>query len=652
MKRQIVCVALLTVLPIAPCAAAELPPLIPREVLFGNPDRASPKISPDGKYLAYLAPDQGVLNVWVRTLGQNDDHVVTNDRQHGIRGYFWARNNEQILYIQDKNGDENWHLYSVMLDTNEVRDLTPFPGVQARVVATALSHPNEILVRINKRDPEIHDVYRVDLRTGQLALEVENHEGFVGWTADHDLRVRAALSVTPAGGTALAVRDDSAADWRTLITWAPKDVLTSGPVSFTADGKAMYIISSAGTNTAELREISLGTGQEKTLASDRQADVARVLIHPVNHTIQAVGFNKERIHWMVLDQSLRQDFVAIKRIRRGDFYFLNRDVADKTWLIAFETDDGPIHYYTFDRGTRTATRLFSNREALECLTLAKMVPISFRSRDGLLIHGYFTKPPGLVAKKLPMVLLVHGGPWRRDSWGYNGTVQWLANRGYAVLQVNFRGSIGYGKAFINAADREWGGKMHDDLIDGVRWAIHKRLADPQRIAIFGTSFGGYATLVGLAFTPEVFCCGVDISGHSNLITFVKEMPPYLKPIELLLFDRIGHPEKDAEFLRSRSPLFSINNITKPLLIGQGANDPWVRTSETLQIVEGLRKAGKSVQYVEYPDEGHWFARPENRLDFFAKAEKFLAKYLGGRFEKEDRDAGADNPSSTAEPRAD
>jgi dipeptidyl aminopeptidase/acylaminoacyl peptidase len=376
--------------------------------------------------------------------------------------------------------------------------------------------------------------------------------------------------------------------------------------------------------------MDLGTGEERTLASNRHADVYRVIVHPAKHAVEAVAFNKERIRWKVLDDSIKEDFKVIKRMRRGDFNVIDRDHADRTWLIDFTTDVGPVSFYTYDRKTKKAEFLFTNRKALEDVRLAKMEPVSFNACDGLTVHGYLTMPPGIKAKNLPTVLYVRRLPWSRSSWGYHGTAQWLANRGYAVLQVNFRGSRGYGKHFLNAANREWGGEMHCDLVDGVNWAVRKGIADPKRVAIYGGLYGGYSALVGLAFTPDVFCCGVDVSGPSNLITFLKALPPYLEPIEPLLWDRIGHPEKDAEFLKSRSALFSVDRIRKPLLIAQGANDPTVKRSESLQMVEALKAAGKTVEYVEYPDEGHGFTRPENRLDFYARAEKFLARHLGGR----------------------
>ena len=614
-------------------AKADLPPLIPREVLFGNPDKISPNISPDGQRLAYIAPDQGVLNVWVRTVGKTDDRVVTKDRKRGIRSYFWAQNNTHILYIQDKGGDENWHLYSVDLKRNDVKDLTPFEGVQAQVLAVDPAFPNEILIGVNKRNRQLHDVFRVDLRTSKLTLEAQNDQGFIAWSADNNLRIRGGMKMSPNGGFDLMVRDNPDSSWRRLTSWGPQDALGSGAIAFTPDNKGLFILSSTGTNTSELRRIDLSTGKEKLLVSDREADVAGLFMHPIKHTVQAVSFNKDRRSWKVLDPAIEADFAAIRKIHRGDFGIINRDHEDRTWLVGFTLDDGPVSYFAYDRNTKQAKFLFTHRKALADLTLARMEPVSFKATDGLTVHGYLTTPPGIPAKNLPMVLNVHGGPWARDQWGFDTTAQWLANRGYAVLQVNYRGSTGYGKKFLNAANREWAGKMHQDLIDGVDWVVKKGIADPKRVAIFGGSYGGYATLVGLTFTPEKFCCGVDIVGPSNLITWMNTIPPYWKPLEPLLWDRVGHPVKDAEFLKSRSPLFKVDRITKPLLIAQGKNDPRVPVAESIQIVDALKKAGKTVQYVEYPDEGHGFARPENRLDFYAKAEKFLAKHVGGRYEQ-------------------
>ena len=397
-------------LAVCPTASAELPPLIPREVLFGNPDKANPQISPDGKRLAYLAPDEGVLNVWVRSIGKTDDRAVTQDRKRGVRAYFWAQNNEQILYIQDKDGDENWHLYGTKLKGGETKDFTPYPKVQARVEAVDPKFPDEILVSVNVRDPQLHDVYRLDLRRGALRLILQNDEKFVGWTPDHEFQIRGGMKVTDDGGATVHVRDQCDSPWREQLKLGPDDVLTSGPIGFTADGKNLYMINSSGSNTGQLRELDLASGKEKVLASDDTFDVADVMIHPSKYHVEAVGFMGDRLTWKVLDPAVEADFAAIAQIRDGDFRIRSRDRADRVWLVTFEMDNGPVYYYTFDRKSRKAELLFSNRKALEGLTLARMKPIQFNARDGLEVHGYLTLPPGVEAKNLPMVLNVHGGP--------------------------------------------------------------------------------------------------------------------------------------------------------------------------------------------------------------------------------------------------
>ncbi|MFQ5490368.1 MAG: alpha/beta fold hydrolase, partial [Phycisphaerae bacterium] len=566
-------------------------------------------------------------------IGKNDDKVITHDTYRGIRSHFWAHNGRNVLYVQDKGGDENYHVYSVDTKTMDVKDLTPFENVRAMVTATDPNHPNEILVSINNRDPQLHDVYRVDLASGQRTLIEENTQGFLGYQADNNLDLRVAFKSDRAGGMLMMVRDNPDSAWRNFQKVGIEDALSTGPVGFAANNKTLYVTSSIGSNTSQLREVDLADGAERVIAYDETYDVGGTLIHPTKHHVQAVSFNRQRRTWDVVDKSVEADFAALAKVRDGDFSITDRDHADRTWIVAYTMDDGPVYYYAWDRPTQKATLLFSNRKELESVKLSKVKPVSFKADDGMKIYGYLTTPPGVEAKNLPTVLFVHGGPWYRDSWGYNPVIQWLANRGYAVLQVNFRGSTGYGKDYLNAADREWGGKMHQDLIDGVNWIVKKGIADPKKVAIMGGSYGGYATLVGMTFTPDVFCCGVDIVGPSNLITFMNTIPPYWKPWESIWFKRVGDPKTEPEFLMSRSPVTKIDRIKNPLLIGQGKNDPRVNVEESRQMVEGMKKAGKDVEYVEYADEGHGFARPENRLDFFAKSEKFLAKHLGGRYEQ-------------------
>jgi dipeptidyl aminopeptidase/acylaminoacyl peptidase len=517
------------------------------------------------------------------------------------------------------------------LKSKETRNLTPFKGVRAELFPTNPNFPDELLVALNKRDPRHHDVYRVNLKSGEIALDTENREGFADFTADHQHRVRAAHRIRPDGGMEILVRDDPKSPWRRLLEWGPEETF-GGVVGFTPDSKGLYLLSSVEANAARLSEVEIASGKVKVLAQDPQYDLSRVLTNPKKHHVEAAAFARARTEWTVVDKSLEPDFETLRKIRDGDFFVMSRDLEDTVWTVAFTVDDGPVAFYLYERAAKKATLLFTNQPALESHRLAKMQPVSFTSRDGMTLHGYLALPLGVEPKGLPLVLNVHGGPWGRDSWGYRPDVQWLANRGYAVLLVNFRGSTGYGKAHLNAGDRQWGAKMHDDLLDAKAWAVKQGHADPKKICIFGGSYGGYATLVGLAFTPDEFACGVDIVGPSNLITLIKSIPPYWKPMKGVFDRRVGSLEADEEMLKSRSPLFKAEQIKAPLLIGQGANDPRVKQAESDQIVQAMRKNGKEVEYLVFPDEGHGFARPENRLKFYAAAEAFLAKHLGGRAE--------------------
>jgi dipeptidyl aminopeptidase/acylaminoacyl peptidase len=618
--------------------------LIPRDVLFGNPERISPHISPDGTRLAWIAPRDGVLNVWVAPVGATgvdwDAAVtVTDDTDRGIRVFAWAKDGRHLLYLQDTGGDENWRLYDVDLETPTdtgwvKRDLTPYDGVQARIIATRKSHRDEVLVGINRDNPQLHDVYRLDLKTGDLTKLIEN-PGYAGWLADEDMVVRGALAPLPEGGFDLLVRDDAAADWRTLLTISADDAPNSDVLSFTGDGKTLVAISSIGVNTGRLVEIDLdpdSSGQDRVLLEDPDADVTGAILHPDTREPQIGLVLKDRAEYHVLDPAVQADYDAIRVLNTGDPILIGRDEADTTWLVAFNDDARSVRYYAFDRTTRTGSFLFDSRPELARYELARMEPFSFITRDGLTVHGYVTFPPGGGRSGLPAVLDVHGGPQTRDVWGWNPEAQWFANRGYLCIQVNYRGSTGYGKAFVNAGDREWGARMHDDLIDAVGYVVEQGWADRDRVAIYGGSYGGYAALVGAAFTPDVFRCAVDIVGPSNLQTLLETIPPYWAPVKAQLYKRVGNPETDQEFLWSRSPLSRARDIRIPLLIAQGANDPRVKQAESEQIVAALADAGIDYEYLLFPDEGHGFAKPENRLKFYAAAERFLAKYLGGRFE--------------------
>lgn len=609
-----------------------LPKPIPLEVLYGNPERMQPRISPDGKRMSYIAPVDGVLNVWMGTAGGDDFAPVTKDTDRGIRAQAWLHDNRHLLYVQDAGGDENWRVYTVNLDSGEIVDRTPFDGVQARLVGARQHLPNEVLLGLNKDNPELHDVYRLDLATGELT-KVADNPGFLGWVPDADLKVRGAMAPQPDGGFAVLVRDDEDADWRPLVTFASDDALGSAALGFTRDGTGMYLVSSVDANTARLVRMDIASGDTQVLAEDPTYDVVGAEIHPVTREPQMVAFMKDRTEWVVLDEQIREDVEAIQKIHDGDFDVVGRDHADATWLVGFDDDDGPVKYYTYDRASRKATFLFDHRPDLAEYELTAMEPFEITARDGMTLRGYLSFPVGVERKRLPAVLNVHGGPWGRDVWGYDPEAQWLANRGYLCIQVNFRGSTGYGKAFLNAGDREWGGKMHDDLIDTVTWAVEQGYADPERVAIYGGSYGGYAALVGATFTPEVFRCAVAVVGPSNLKTLIETIPPYWKPMIAMWHRRVGDPEKDADFLWSRSPLSRVDDIKIPLLIGHGANDPRVKLSETEQIVEAMKDKGIPHELIVFEDEGHGFAKPENRMTFYRAAERFLAEHLGGRTEE-------------------
>ncbi len=623
--------------------------LIPREVLFGNPERATPRLSPDGIWLAWIAPRRGVLNAWVAPLTAAGidwavARPVTDDTDRGIRRLGWAHDGRHLLYLQDTVGDENWHLHDVDLETMQRRDLTPFDGVQARLVAADQKFPTEILVALNRDNPKLHDVYRLDLVTGELALQVKN-PGFVGWLADAQLVIRAAAKPQPDGGLILQVRDDGDAEWRPLLTIPGDDAAGFDLIAFSEDGASLLATTSVGAETSRLIRVDVATGDTQVLAEDPEADVRGVRVHQSTREPQIVTLLKDRSQYLVLDPAVAADLEAIRALHPGDPVFAGADDADASWLVGFTNDSGPVPYFVYDRASKAGRFLFEHRPELSRYQLASMEPFGFTARDGLVIHGYLTFPPGTGLRDLPglpgrgglpgrrdlpAVLCVHGGPATRDVWGFDPRVQWLANRGYLCIQVNYRGSTGYGKAFVNAGDREWGGKMHDDLVDAVAFVAGQGWADPARVAIFGGSYGGYAALVGAAFTPELFCCAVDICGPSNLKTLIETIPPYWAPTVARLHRRVGDPATDAGFMWSRSPLSRVSDIRIPLLIAQGANDPRVKQAESEQIVAALEEAGIEYEYLLFPDEGHGLAKPENRLRFYAVAERFLARHLGGR----------------------
>ncbi len=614
------------------CAAQnEAVQIIPIKVLFGNPDRVNPKISPDGEFIAFLAPEQNVLNIWLRDQKTKEEYPITHDSGRGIHYYFWSYTGKTIFFLQDTDGDENWLLKKIDVDNKTTTNLTPLPGVQVRVIEYNKERPNEMLLAINHKNPKLHDAYHLDTQNGKLTLVEENPGNVSEWIADTTLTIRAVQTNLNNGDEELRVKDQTTQEWKTLLTWNFEDAMNSGQVMFSQDGTELYFLDSRNFNTNRLCVLNLKTSNFTILAQDEQYDITSYLVHPDTYKIQAVSFLRDRLDWKIIDPKLKKDFGMLRSIK-GDINITSRTNDDTKWVIGFSADTGPISYYLFDRSAKKITFLFDHKPKLRNYNLAPMKPITLTSRDGLTLHGYITYPLGKKEQNLPVVLNVHGGPWARDTWGYDPEAQWLANRGYACLQINFRGSSGYGKTFLNAGNKEWGNAMHNDLVDAVHWAIQRGIADPKRIAIYGGSYGGYAALVGASFTPDLFSCAVDIVGPSNLITFINSIPPYWHTFLATMHKRVGNPDTEAEFLRSRSPLFKVDQIKIPLFVAQGANDPRVNKAESEQIIHALQKKNIPYEYLLFPDEGHGFVKPENREKFYQQAEKFLARCLGGHSE--------------------
>jgi dipeptidyl aminopeptidase/acylaminoacyl peptidase len=611
---------------------AERPPLFPRALILEDADRTVPRLSPDGKRLAYVAAFKGISNIWIKTLGRDDDRAVTLDSGQGIDSYRWRQDGRALLYFQDQGGDETTHLFQVDIETGKVRDMTPLPGVRASTLIDNPRYPTVILVHLNARDRSARDLYRLDLETGALVLTAENPGRADGFIADNDMRARAVEIKLPDGSTEIRVRDADGTPWRFLLGWGPGEIDSdnTGVLGFNAANDKLLLVSSLDADAERLMEVDCRTGERKVLGQDSHFDLNGWMINPLDHALEAVSFLKDRTEWTFFNRRVREDFGFLGTVREGEIRVSSRDRADRTWVASFRSADRPTAYYLFDRAARTATFLFSEDPKLESVRFAKMEPIRFPAQDGLIIHGYLTCPLGLEARSLPLVVLVHGGPWTKDTWSLNFVVQWLANRGYAVLQVNFRGSTGYGKAYQNAGDREWGGRIIQDLVDGKNWAVTRGIADPRRTAIMGGSFGGYAVLAALAFRPVEFSCGVDMSGPSDLNAFLADMPARWATTRGQWEKRMG---KDPEFLRSISPLFQADRIVRPLFISHNANDTRVRLDQADRIAAAVRKSGKEVTYLVFPNAGHiGGGGMAHHFRRYAAIEDFLGRHLGGRVE--------------------
>jgi dipeptidyl aminopeptidase/acylaminoacyl peptidase len=648
-KRFYICALFLGV-----CAAqAGLPPLIPRQILFSNPARTDPKISPDGSQLSWLAPDKSnTLNVWTSALDRTNARCVTNETGDPIEWYTWAADGKHILYLHDNAGDEIPHLFSVDLTSGNVRDLTPFRGVRAQNVLTDSRHPGAVLVAMNLRDRTKFDMYRVDVQTGAVAVEAENPGDVLTWKADNSFVIRAATAFDGrTGRTIIRVRDAVDKPWRDLVVMPFERALFAGQVvngsliaGFDSDGKSLLIVSALDSDKGRLVRVDLQDGHEiGVVVEDPRCDVAfagvgrlgmqpAVILDPVTDAPQAVEFDYTTPQWSFLDPKLKADFDTINGEAPGFVDLVSRDNADRIWVVAIRKSDAPAKFYTYDRDTKRLTPLFDENPYLAKFKRAAKRPVVIKARDGLDLVTYLTTPFGIEPKKLPLVVLIHGGPWDRDSDDYDQEVQFLANRGYAVLQVNYRGSVGFGIKFLNAGNLQVGLGMVEDLFDAARWAIEQKIADPKRIAAMGGSMGGFATLRALEMRPDLFACGVDECGPADEATGLRTFPNYWSNIIARWRRREGDVDHDENWNRKISPLYHVDAIRAPLLIGQGKNDPRVTIANADAMVAALRKAKREVTYVVYLDEGHGFARPENQFDFYGRIEEFLAKHLRGRAE--------------------
>jgi len=619
---------------LAACSPKEkMPRTIPMKDFFRNPEIMAFQLSPDGQYLAFLKPWQTRLNVHVQKIGESEGRRITSATERDIPGYFWS-SNSRIVYVQDKGGDENFRLYAVNIDGSGEKDLTPFEKVRVQLIDDLKDDDEHVLAAINKRDPRFFDAYRINVLTGEMEMIALNPGNIVGWETDHEGKLRVATTYDGVN-TSLLYRDTEKDDFQVLLTTSFKETLA--PLFFTYDNRNLYVASNIGRDKAAIYVYDVKEKKHTTLLYENpDVDVENLLRSDKRKTVTGVAYYTDKRRYHFLDEErakLQQDIEA--RLPRDEVAIAGMS-RDETKALVYAGSDRTLGaYYFYDRATSDFRKLADVGPWLVEAELAEMKPITYTSRDGLTIHGYLTLPQGLKPKKLPVVVNPHGGPWARDVWGYNPEVQFLANRGYAVLQVNFRTSTGYGRQFWEAGFKQWGLKIQDDITDGVKWLIDQGIADPKRIGIYGGSFGGYATLAGLAFTPDLYACGVDYVGVSNLFTFIKTVPAYWEPMRQMFYEMMGDPEKDKELYDKVSPVFHADNINVPVLVAQGANDPRVNKAESDQIVEALKKRGIEVVYMVKDNEGHGFQNEENRFDFYRAMEEFLGKHLGGRVETKD-----------------
>ncbi len=630
----------------------ELPPLIDRQTFFGDPQYSSAQLSPDGEHVSFTKEYKGVMNVWVKGVDEPFDAAepVTADTTRPVQGYFWTQDSERILYVQDKGGNENYHIYAVDPDSEEetelgvppAEDLTPYENVQARIFAVPEATPGEIVVGLNDRNPQYHDLYRIDLETGERELIFKNTEGYGSYTFDHEGRFRLASRQTDSGGTEIQSVDITEQDTTFTTLYSCSVDESCGVSRFHKDNERVYLQTNKGENVdlTQLMLLDVQTQETELVAKDPEGEVdfGGAIFNDRTEELAATVYVGERQRVYPKTESFKQKYQTLKQKLPDGEISLGSSTEDfRTHIVSVEQDVNPGATYLFDSASGTVEKLYESRPELPTQHLAEMTPITYEARDGLEIPAYLMLPKGVEAKNLPTVIYVHGGPWARDTWGYNARAQFLANRGYAVLQPNFRGSSGYGQSFLHAGNEEWGtGAMQHDITDGVKYLIDQGIANPDRVGIYGGSYGGYATLAGVTFTPDLYAAGIPYVAPSNLLTLIESFPAYWQPyLEGTWYERVGNPNnsEDRKRLKRQSPLFKADQITAPLLVVHGANDPRVKQQESDQIVATLRDQGHPVEYIVAPDEGHGFSNEDNRLAFSTAMEKFLAQHLGGRYQK-------------------
>jgi dipeptidyl aminopeptidase/acylaminoacyl peptidase len=615
---------LMSILSSAP-ADESAPPIIPLRDFFKNPQTTGYELSPSGNLIGFLKPVDSRLNIFVQAKSGGDAKQITQVKDRDIRSFFW-KGDKYLLFLKDNGGDENFHLYVTQIDGTGQRDLTPFDGVRAEVIDDLEDHPTDLLVALNQRNKEVFDAYRLNVETGDLKMIAENPGNIASWSTDHDGNIRVATT-TDGVNTSLLYRKTESAPWKTVITTNFKESFT--PQFFTFDNKALYGVSNIGRDKAAVVEFDPESGKETQVLFERpDVDVSGLNYSKKRKVITSASFTtwkEERKYFDPVSEALYDSLTG--KLPGYDIYIVSANKEEDTFIVRTITDRSLGAFYLYDSKSGALTKIADRNPWLKEDELAEMKPVEYAARDGLIIHGYLTVPKGKPAKNLPIVVNPHGGPWVRDDWGFNPEVQFLANRGFGVLQMNYRGSTGYGRKFWEAGFRQWGQSMQDDITDGVKWLVDQGIADPKRVAIYGGSYGGYAVLAGLTKTPDLYAAGVDYVGVSNLFTFMKTVPPYWKPFLDMMYEMVGNPEKDQALFEQNSPALNAEKIKTPLFVAQGAKDPRVNINESNQIVDALKKRGIDVEYMVKQDEGHGFHNEENRFSFYEAMEQFLEKYL-------------------------